>query len=222
MNKSYIRNIPGTLIIALGIGFLLDALDIIDFSSFTVDWWPTLLIIVGGLSFFSNPKAPTWPLAIVAIGVLFQLNALDILNFNVWNLVWPTILIMVGISLLPQRSSNSERVISDNTVDASATFSGVEVKNVSSNFEGGRATALFGGTSLDLRDAKMNKSANLEVFIAFGGVEIKIPEDWKVVVNSMPIFGGVENRAVNPTNKNTAPTLYVKGTCLFGGIEIRN
>lgn len=220
MNRSYIRNIPGLLIVLLGLGFLLDAINLIEFGQFAADWWPSLLIVVGLLSLASNPSTPFWPLAIVAIGALLQLNTLDILDFDTWNIIWPTVLIVVGLSLIPSKRDRKKE-LSDDSVDASAIFSGIELTNNSKSFSGGRASAVFGGTSVDLSDAKIKDRATLEIFVAFGGIELRVPEGWRIVVDSMPVFGGIENKTTIPS-KDKAPVLRIKGTCLFGGVEIKN
>ena len=49
-----------------------------------------------------------------------------------------------------------------------------------------------------------------------------MPAGVRVVVDITPILGGVENgtRAPLGADENT-PTVFIKGTCLFGGVEIK-
>ena len=41
------RHIIGAILILLGTGFLLDQLDIWDFSGLLGTWWPTAIILIG-------------------------------------------------------------------------------------------------------------------------------------------------------------------------------
>jgi hypothetical protein len=81
---------------------------------------------------------------------------------------------------------------------------------------------LFGGTEIDLRNAKPAPGAELDVFVAFGGAEIKVPEGWQVVTHGMPIFGGCENVTTTEPIREDAPTLDVNATVIFGGLEVKH
>lgn len=52
---------------------------------------------------------------------------------------------------------------------------------------------MFGSTEVDLRNASPAPGAELDVFVALGGVGLKVPEGWNVRTRGMPIFGGFEN-----------------------------
>ena len=43
-------------------------------------------------------------------------------------------------------------------------------------------------------------------------------EDVNIITTATPIFGGVDNKAKGNKSENT---IYIKGTVLFGGIEIK-
>jgi hypothetical protein len=92
------------------------------------------------------------------------------------------------------------------------------------NFQGGKATAVFGGVELDFRDADIETEAMLEVNCIFGGIEIRVPETWHVHSRSLPVFGGYEDktRQVGDPAAGNAKTLIVTGMVVFGGVEIRN
>lgn len=205
----------------IGVGFMLDSLNIYDFSRVAGDWWPSVIIIAGLASLFSNPRQFLWPLIVVAAGVLLQLRHLGIINFDIWGLIWPALIISAGLSLIIRRSSSTPEAIDDNAVDMFVAFSGQEARNFSDKFKGGKMTALFGGISLDLRKAKLADKATIDVFTAFGGIDIRVPEGWNVKVSGLPLFGGWDNKVQAPEGKD-APTLYITGTCLFGGFEVKH
>ncbi len=67
--------------------------------------------------------------------------------------------------------------------------------------------------------------ASLDLAAAFGGVTIRVPENWKVRVSGLPLFGGWENstKGSEVDDLDTEPwALDVKCLALFGGIEIKN
>jgi hypothetical protein len=104
-----------------------------------------------------------------------------------------------------------------------AVFGGVERHISAQDFHGAQCTAVFGACKIDLRDAQMQgNEATLETYAVFGGVEIRIPEDWEVVNRSTAIFGGIgDQRRHAPTGPDTK-TLILEGAAVFGGVQIKN
>ena len=47
-----------------------------------------------------------------------------------------------------------------------------------------------------------------------------LPKNVKVIVDSMPIFGGVDNRFVSEAGDN-APTVLIRAISVFGGTDIK-
>jgi hypothetical protein len=94
----------------------------------------------------------------------------------------------------------------------------------SQDFRGGEVTAIMGGFAIDLRGAAIaGDSATINVFTLWGGVELKVPEDWSVVISAVPILGGTTNSArAFRQGDAAAKTLIVKGTAIMGGIEVKN
>jgi hypothetical protein len=81
---------------------------------------------------------------------------------------------------------------------------------------------VFGGAEVDLRDTVPSPGAALDVFAAFGGVEVTVPEGWNVVTRGLPLFGGIDNATAKEAVPADAPTLAVNATVLFGGLEIKH
>ena len=104
-----------------------------------------------------------------------------------------------------------------------AVFGGVERHISAQDFRGAQCTAVFGACKIDLRDAQMlGKEATLETYAVFGGVEIRVPDDWEVVNRSTAIFGGIgDERRHSPTGPDTK-TLILEGAAVFGGVQIKN
>ena len=223
MKRFINANAVGLVVIAIGLGLFLDAVDVFNFSQLLSDWWPMLIVLAGIISFLGNPKSLIWPLLFVGVGVVLQMSTLDLIDIRVGDLVFPFVLLIVGVSLLDsgkvKKRTDSET--SEDTVDVTAAFAGVELQNASSDFKGGQAQAVFGGVALDLSEASIKTEAELDVSAVFGGLEVRVPREWRVEVEVSPVFGGVEDNTRQPSKKSS-PILRLKGKCLFGGVEIKN
>lgn len=104
-----------------------------------------------------------------------------------------------------------------------AVFSGVDRHISTLDFRGAECTAVFGGCKIDLRDAQIaGREAVLNTYAVFGGVEIRVPEDWEVVDHGIAIFGGVSDERRRPARGADAKTLVLDGAAIFGGISVKD
>jgi hypothetical protein len=116
---------------------------------------------------------------------------------------------------------------STRTADANAKMSAIAILgavsrgNNSTAFRGADLMAIMGGCEIDLRQAAINGEAVIDVFAMWGGIEIRVPEDWTVVSKIVPLMGGVEDKTRPPQNA-TAHRLVLRGFAIMGGVEIRN
>jgi len=109
-------------------------------------------------------------------------------------------------------------------VVASGIFGGSKVATASQRFEGASLTAVFGGVTLDLRQAlPANEGASITATAVFGGIDIIVPEGWRISLSGTPILGGVEDKthAVGQLPPE-APSLHVDGLAVLGGVEIKH
>ena len=92
------------------------------------------------------------------------------------------------------------------------------------DFRGGDITAIMGGFGIDLRGAAIaGDSATVNIFTLWGGVDLKVPEDWNVAVSGVPLLGVFTNSAhALRQGDATAKTLVVKGVAIMGGVEVKN
>jgi hypothetical protein len=110
----------------------------------------------------------------------------------------------------------------DRYVRAAALLGGVKRRNVSRDFRGGDATAVLGGCEIDLREAKIaSGEAVLDVFALWGGVEVRVPPDWAVVLRGMPVLGAIEDQTTAAGVPKRA-TLVIKGVAIMGGVGVKN
>jgi hypothetical protein len=109
----------------------------------------------------------------------------------------------------------------NSTMTVVAVMAGVSRGNNSRAFRRADLFAFMGGCEIDLRKAAINGEAVVDVFCMWGGIEIRVPEDWTVVSRIVPLMGGVEDKT-RPPQAATAHRLTLRGMALMGGVEIKN
>lgn len=215
------RIVFGTIAVAVGAVLLLDALGLADSNRVFEDWWPLILVFTGAVAYLSNPKKWLVPGVLVVGGASILLQTTGVVDSL--DLIGPALVIVIGIGIIVGAggSRHAAATLQDRVASFNA-FSGSEIASHSPQFEGGNVSTLFGGTELDLRDASLAPGAALDVFAAFGGVELKVPQGWNVVTHGLPIFGGFENVTAGEIVGPDAPVLDVNATVLFGGLEVKH
>ena len=84
-----------------------------------------------------------------------------------------------------------------------------------------RATSpLLSNILLDLRAAIIQEDVTIQATSIFGGCDVWVPAGVKVKLSNTPIFGGAENKT-NTVPAPDAPTIYINGFTLFGGLEVK-
>lgn len=216
----------GIVLIAAGVIFALNALDVTDIDIFFDGWW-TLFIIVPCFVGLFTEREKTGNIIGLAVGVFLLLCCQDIFSFSmIWKLLVPAIIVIIGIKMIltglfGNKTNEIIEKIKANGGEPKvgcATFSGCNLNYDGEVFEGAELSAVFGGVKCDLRNAVIEKDCAIQLTAIFGGIDIYIPENVNVKVSSNSIFGGISNKSA--VHKD-APTIYIKGTCMFGGAEIK-
>lgn len=224
------RLIAGGVLILLGLLFTLDNFGIIDAGD-VLDYWPVILIILGVVRVFQprHEGQRVFGVVMIGLGIFFQLQTLGLTDLRFRDL-WPVILVFIGGALI-WRAFERGRSLEGPPPDTSphqsdfAMMGGVHRVVESADYRGGDATAIMGAVELDLRGSKIaNPPAALDIFALWGGVEITVPQEWKVDIQATPILGGIENKTRSVARDSAGPeqVLVVRGTALMGGIEIKN
>ena len=187
----------GTVLVLVGLAFLLDHMGYVSVYSLWWHYWPLLVVLAGVVNIVSRNRP--WGALLIAVGVLLQLNQLGITHFG-WRDFWPMMLIALGILVLwgsfglRKRPPVSASTGGDprTTLNEAVVFGGLERRMISQDFQGGDITAIFGGVDLDLTEAHiLGNEATLAITAIFGGVELRIPVGWQIAFRGAPIFGGV-------------------------------
>jgi len=215
----------GVVLLVIGAGFLLDVFDVLEFAPILETYWPSVIILIGVVQLFNKHASKVGSGILILVGLYLQSERLDILPVNFGAIFWPVVLVVVGASLAFGRKRSAPiHGFSDDVVHVFAILGGADAPISSQAFKGGSAGVIFGGNTLDLRNAKLApEGADLDLFAAFGGVDVLIPEGWKVIDRGVPIFGGFDNKTVPPVSDDpNLPTLRVHYLVLFGGIDIKH
>jgi len=215
----------GLAIIIVGLLFLAQNLGYLQSFPFW-NYLPVLLIILGLYQLLVN-RFHAWvgPILMILVGSFLLMATLDIITWSTFGtMIWPTILILVGLSIIFRRSSNDKEfsVDTESQFNIFAAFSGQKRKITATDFKAGEATAMFGGIELDLREARiLNPPARIQSTALFGGVELYVPQDWDVRMDVVALFGGADDKRKDMVNSKTTPDLIISGTAMFGGLDIK-
>ena len=156
--------------------------------------------------------------------------------------MWPVAIIVVGLFIIlrPRRGwkfnphkkteGASDSFFTEDIdyskedfVDSTSIFGGAKKIVISKNFKGGDLVNIFGGTELDLSQADFTGTSVIELTTIFGGTKLLVPSNWAVKSEAVTIFGGIEDkRRMQTITEPTEKTLYIRGTVIFGGIEIKS
>jgi len=222
----------GLLVMGMGVLFLLDNLDILDFRH-AIGFWPLAFIAAGVIVLAGDgPRSGSYTGAVlIGVGVLMILGRLGVLYIS-WAMVWPLLLIALGGLILfrtlgPGRAARPVRIdggagdaTADNVADVVAILGAVERRIAAPDFAGGEITAVLGGCELDLREASILKEAVLNVFTIWGGINIKVPPDWTVIWHGTALMGGFAQRTASAPD--SGKRLVIRGYAIMGGVEVRN
>lgn len=234
------RLIAGLVLIVLGALFLLDNYGITAFSLSLPDFlfnWEFILIGIG-LFILATSSNKTAGIILIGIGL-----------FSMYPEFWPLLLVGLGIYIILRRNKSKDDFIKagvftldddgnpvgnetkDSTsqtfqdnIDDISIFGGGTKTFSSRNFTGGKLTAIFGGSDVHLENCQLAHGKNeLDLFVMFGGYTICVPQDWNVIIDVVPIFGGFSDKRIKDPNRvyEDEKVLVIKGLVLFGGGEVK-
>jgi predicted membrane protein len=221
-----VQMIFGLMIVALGVIFTLDNLEVIDARDY-LRFWPAGLVAIGLLKLWTASRdGHGWfgGLFFVGLGAWMLIEQVVYIRIDVRDLL-PLFLVFIGGYMVWRGFGGQRR---ERGADAHSSFSGLAImggvsrRSNSQNFRGADLTAVMGGCEIDLRQASIapGSEAVIDVFALWGGIEIKVPDDWTVVTRVTPLMGGVEDKTRVP--QATDKRLIVNGFVVMGGVVIKN
>jgi predicted membrane protein len=236
------RLLTGAFLVMVGGVLLIDRI-----IPWLPDWvvsWQTLLIGIGlFIGIKSNFENKGWIIPVL-IGGIFLLGDffswIDLREFTL-----PIIFIVVGLLIIikpgrrrdsisqsPDNGQNTSGIETVNNSDFSADnadyinsssiFGGTQKIIVSKNFKGGNVDCFMGGAEIDLSQADMQQPAALNTSMVFGGLKLVVPAHWNIQNEVNAIFGGIEDKRNIKIMTESNKTLVLRGSAIFGGIEIKS
>lgn len=210
----------GCVLCAVSAILILNAFEITSIHIFFDGWW-TLFIIVPSLTGLFNDNDKTGSLIGLLIGVSLLLSCQNVLEFDIlWKLTLPVIIAVIGIKMIFKGGEKEFNVNGDGVKLGFTAFSGQDINLDNQEFRGAEFTVLFGGVKLDLRNAVFCGDSVINACCIFGGADILLPDNVNVKINSNSVFGGIDRKKHKNSNDNVH-TVYLNGTCIFGGVDIK-
>jgi len=220
------------LLVTLGGIFLLRNFGLLDFH-FPVKIWSWRLIpLIIGINAFLKGKNMEGVIAITIAVAFYIPDFLTQEQVKVYFKLWPLLLVGIGGLIMyryfnPKFDAPARLLKADGSdfdyLSETNIMGGSNKKVFSKKFEGGQINCVMGGAQIDLTEADLAQKSALNIFILMGGLELRIPKDWNVHLDALPIMGGIEDQitkfpesVVNPDKK-----FYITGNIVMGGVEIK-
>jgi len=222
----------GVLIIGIGLLLLLNNLGIVHMRD-VWDFAPLLVIFVGVVRLVEargQTMGSVMGGVIVGVGFLWLANTMGWFHVD-GAVVGPAILMLFGALFLVRALERQRTDAVDgsgatgaNTLSEWVLFGGVKRTVAAMDFRGGSLFAMFGGIEIDLRQAGIgDPEVHIDANAMFGGIELKVPTSWDVVVRGQGIFGGYEDKSMlSSTAEHPRSRLVVTGVAMFGGVSVQN
>ena len=218
----------GVALLAVGVIVALNILGVTDVSLWFDGWW-TLFIIIPSLIGLITDKDKTGNIIGILIGGILLLGAQDIIDFSVaWKLIVPAIIIVIALKLIlkgirsdneSEKETEEKEKNGDDVPSGFAAFCGNDMDFSNRVFDGAELNSIFGGIKCDLRNAIIERNCEIKLSAIFGGVDILLPENVNVIMETVSIFGGVSDKRISKGTENV--TIRITGLCLFGGADIK-
>ncbi len=159
----------GLLLIVLGVLFLLDNMNMLEFGEIVRTWWPALLILWGLSTLLTRSRvspassggeteSPPAPAGEVR-------------------------------EVFGDRNENP----GTDSINYSSVFGDMSLRPLSSNFKGGNISTVFGDTTVDLSSATLAEGDNrLKLTGVFGDVRIVLAPSMPYRIHAQSLFGAVQ------------------------------
>jgi len=214
---------------------LLAALDNLGFvhEGFFLKLWPVVLVVIGFTRIGRNePEKGLSGYVFLLAGIFLLVN--NFARHSLMETIWPLFIVALGIvivtkALRKNRGVPPDLAAQDSFLSGTAIFGGTKRRPSTQEFKGGEMTAIFGGFELDLRNVALEgNQVRVDVFILFGGGEIRVPHGWGVTMKATSIAGAFEDKTLHLpapdglSEPGVRPNLVITGLALFGGLSVTN
>jgi len=209
----------GLVLLTFGVFGILDAAGTLNASETIDRWWPLAIIGLGLIGMLVDRRISLGPGIVVVIGFLLLADQQEWTDKDLFG---PVLLIAIGLVVLSGLWRRG-RVEGEHRETSLVMFGGTKIKDRSEHFTHADVSAVFGGATLDLREAHIDGEASVDALALFGGVDVLVPKGWRVALGGTPILGGCEDKTGGDGELPAeAPVLRVHATAIFGGVDVKN
>ncbi|REK11001.1 MAG: hypothetical protein DWQ40_12535 [Actinobacteria bacterium] len=129
---------------------------------------------------------------------------------------------LIGTAVAAKFMLNSNAEEKTQEIDMVAIFGGEDLRSSASPFYGGKILTMFGGTRLDLRDATPAPTGiYFDVAIVFGGLDLIVPEGWRVEFTGKVFAGGFDDLTATDADPD-ATVVHIGGFLAMAGARVAN
>ncbi len=143
-------------------------------------------------------------------------------RFRLLRLLFGVLLVGVVSQLLAKRVTTGDEETDEFRI--ALIVGGRELNSRAAALRSASVFALIGGAQIDLRQASLDPAgATLELTTIVGGVQLFVPPEWAVEVESHGLMGGVDRQLTEVSDLPAdAPRLHVITRTWLGGVQITN
>ena len=246
--RKYLANLfLGLCVIAAGIGYLGNFVDVLPWTDFTLTFpgWGYLFLVIPSVYYLiRSPFSWFWPCCLLA-GGLGLLSKLDIYPADTLIPIGLAVLvILIGIRIILSplfkriRRNRIRKKVRENLRDNGIVFGdAVETANGRVNsyavnfgdrtirhdgqdFTSATLNVSFGEMTFDLTGAIITDCAVIDATCAFGELHIRVPDYARAEITKSGAFSEMSCKHPSPTDEN-APVVYINANCSFGEIVVK-
>lgn len=220
--------IIGLILLALGVMWLGNAVNLWDFSIFFPGWWAALLMLCFFVSIVGDGPNVINVLGMLIFGaVVLRSNGMIPDSVNLWLVAFALAVILFGGKLIlnavkgGRRRSSVDETASDENPSADGSFIGYTFVSETLRFPGktihkcGYGVS-FGSLTLDFTGAVFAEDAELTIRANFGEVKVLLPPGMKAESVNSAAFASVKNHSQGNVS------VKCRFDCAFGSIDVGN
>jgi predicted membrane protein len=166
-----------------------------------------------------------WGIVLILVGLGMVLKVIFKVDFPIFKVLIAFLFIYIGIKML----IGNFGIFGCNMGNDDAVFGKSYIEGIDENRS--EYNAVFGKTTINLRDVVITEKTKIEVNAIFGGVELRIDKEMPLKVKVDVVFGGADlpdggtggfgtsvytSKNFNPDE----PYLFVRANIIFGGLQI--
>ena len=215
----------GAGVTLLGLLLTLDNFGLLEARRF-IRLWPVLLIALGLAKFSHGWNAATRPIGLFFISLGGGLLLVNLHVFEGRHVL--ALFLLVGGAAMVWRTARTPRPVEpppeidpSRYLEVSSLLGSVQRGMSTQDFRGGSVSAVMGACEIDLRKASIESAeVILNVSAVWGGIEIRVPDDWTVESQGVGILGAFEDTSRRPDDGRKK--LIITGYAVMGGVEVKN